>query len=122
MKRIHLPCSILILALLFTACRGKEGDRGPIGAGGTETTYTVTIPADTDTVNHLAEFDINAPALTDNSSVTVYISSMSTNWQNYGFAMSLNLNSKTIHIVTNFSSTPNEHEGWSCKALVHNPG
>jgi hypothetical protein len=94
------------------------GDKGLSGT--TQTVYTGTVSADTDNVNNLAAFDVSAPALTANSSVSVYIASTSTTWQDWGFR-SIDLSSKTIQMEVGYYGSPNHFQGKEYKAIVQNP-
>ncbi len=79
-KLSFLACG-LIAALIFSACKGKEGSKGdtgstggtgPTGSGVSISTYTGTITSTYETVS--------APALTINSMVDVRISSETNRW------------------------------------------
>ncbi len=102
-----LGASYLTIALMsLMACKGKQGEKGPLGPGSSLTTYEGT---------YLSQpFTFSAPVLIEDSIVNVRVSSDTVNWDDSSFT--LNFNNKTIVAYGAFS-----YSSGSYKALIQNP-
>ena len=106
--KLSLIMLSLIGAVVVLGCRGKNGDRGPLGPGSTITTYTGTISSTYETVS--------APALVQDSMVDVRVSSETNKWIWTDYH-TLDYSAKTVGFDTNLPGII----GGTYKVLVQNP-